>query len=100
MITGRRGFNIYLLIGLGMFCVCGCRSTGDDKKKEVSTLRVNLEALRDMMDFSTEISVFRGQPITLHVDKSPLLSEIDVVHADVVEDRGGFFLQIQFDRHG
>jgi hypothetical protein len=100
MIIGRSRFNIYFLLFAAAVAATGCHTAKSEKDKQIATIRVHLEVVPDMMDFSTKISVFREHPVSLYVDKSQLLTEIDVAGAQVVEDRGGFALQIQFTRHG
>jgi preprotein translocase subunit SecD len=103
MITGRNRFNIYLLISLAAVLACGCHTTGqgkDEKGKALSTLRIHLQTEPDIMDFSTQVPVYRSQPVLVTVDKSPFLTEANVSEARVVDVHGGFALQIQFDRQG
>jgi preprotein translocase subunit SecD len=101
MISDRGRFNIYfVLLFVALLAGNGCQTSRDSKDKQASTLHLHLEIVPEAMDFSTEISVFRAQPIKLFVDKAPFLTEVDVASAEVVDDRGGFAVQVQFDRHG
>lgn len=100
MKIGRNRFNIYLLLTLALILPCGCRTRGDDKDKVQATLRVHVEVVPASMDFSTTVPVYREKPVMVTVDKSPFVTEADVESAKVVDVRGGFDLQIQFDRRG
>ena len=103
MISGSGRFNIYLLCLL-VACASGCQSPekklAKKKEKQISTLAVHLEVIPDTMDFSRTIQVFRDKPVDVTIDKRPFLTELDVAEAKIVEDRGGWALQIQFVRHG
>ncbi len=99
MIRSSR-FNIYLLVlVVGVFCV-GCHSTGRKKNKELTALRIHVEARKDLAGRTTEVSVLRGDPIKLNVDRSPALTEVQIKDAKVVEVMGGFAIWLQFDRRG
>ena len=99
MTTGRTRFNICLLL-LAAVLAAGCQTHGK-KDKEVSTLRVHMETIPDMLSFSRTVEVFRAHPVSITVDTSPFLTEANVASAKVVEStNAGFDLQIHFDRRG
>ena len=52
------------------------------------------------MDFSIPVTVFRADPMTITIDKSPFLTEAFISEAKIVEDRGAFLMQIQFEQRG
>jgi hypothetical protein len=87
-------FNIILLLGL----VAGCQTA--DNQKEFTTITFHLEANPDGGWNSTAVPIYRENPIPINVEKSPFLDNRDVARADVVEEAGGFSLQIVFNRHG
>jgi preprotein translocase subunit SecD len=100
MVIGRNRFNIYLLLALAAAILAGCRTPSDRPDKRVATLRVHLEVTPTMMDFSRTVPVYRANPVLVTVDKSPFLTEADVASAKVVDVRGGFNLEIKFNRQG
>src|SRR5262249_31107448 len=68
---------------------------------DVATLRVHVEVIPDMTEFSTKASIFRESPVTVTVDKSPFLEEGNVSEAKIIDSPGGGFqLEIHFDQHG
>src|SRR4051812_16221544 len=99
MVTGRCRFNIYLLLAVATLFASGCQ-TSKKKKEKATTLAIHIEVQPTMMDFSTAISVLREHPISLHIDKSPFLTEIDVADAKVIDVVGGFALELEFTRRG
>lgn len=99
MSIGLGRFNIYL-------CCClvalssGCRTNKDGPEKRLATLRLHMESIPDSTDFTTSVAVFRKNPVDITVAKSPFITEANVSEAKVVEEMGGFALEIQFDRRG
>ncbi len=94
-------FNIYLALGLAALVVCGCQSSAERKaRRQLSSLRLHLEASRDGTSGSEPVPVYRNQPVMVNVTKVPFLTEHQVLAAKVVDVVGGFALRIQFDRQG
>lgn len=91
-------FNIYLL-ALACLAPLGCQ-TDLKGKKPVATLRLHLEVNRDGTDKNEPVPIFRENPIWINVEKSPFLTEVDVVEAKVIEELGGYSIQVRFERHG
>jgi hypothetical protein len=87
-------FNIILLLGLA----AGCR-TADDRK-EFSTIRFHMEANPEGGWTTVTAHIYRENSVPVPVEKSPFLDERDVARAAVMEELGGFYLQIEFNRHG
>jgi preprotein translocase subunit SecD len=103
MIIGRSRFNIYLL-SLLVTVASGCHTPKEkeeaNKEKQFSTLSLNIEVVPSSLDFSVDVPVFRGRPMTVTVDKDPFLTESQVSEAKVVDDQGGFVLEIKFEHRG
>jgi len=91
-------YNTYLVALL--ICVAGCQTPESKHKRQVSTLRVHLEVFADSSGSNKSVSIGRASPMTMIIQKEPFISESEVVSAHVVEDQGGFTLQIQMDEHG
>lgn len=100
-------FNTYLtllILALG----CGCKSTDSadkskDKKpskKEATTMTFNVEENADGSGRNSAIQVSRNEPFTVNVHKIPILTELEVKEASVVDVMGGFQIMLQFDRKG
>jgi preprotein translocase subunit SecD len=100
MITGRARFNLYLLVVLVTIAACGCRTHKDNKKKELATFRVYLEAGPQDTDRSVQIPIYRAHPFQMLVQNQPFLTEVQVASAKVVDALGGFDLQIQLNHEG
>ena len=94
-------FNIYLLVTLAAAVVCGCQSTAEKQsKKQLSTLRLHLEASPDGSKANEAIPVYRAHPVMVTVEKAPFLTEGDVAEARVVDSEGSFVLRIRFTHAG
>ncbi len=94
-------FKLYLLVPLAVVAVCGCQSSGLRKsKKQLSTLRLHLEAGRNGPKSNQAVPVYREKAIMVNIDKTPFLTEEQVSDAKVIDVVGGFALRIQFDHRG
>ena len=96
-------FNLYLLALVAVTLVA-CETTGSDPAKKttnLSTLRVHLESHPDpITGSSTQISIGREQPQTLHVSGA-MLGEINLLAAEIWDGNDGqFAIHLQFDRTG
>jgi preprotein translocase subunit SecD len=94
-------FNIYLLVMLAAAVVCGCQSTGEKQsKKQLSTLRLHLEASSNGARGNEAVPVYRAHPVMVNVEKVPFLTEGDVAGATVVDSEGSFVLRVRFKHAG
>ena len=101
MIVRRARFNFYFIIVLGVTAlVAGCQSEQRKRNKIYSTLRLHLEMNPESTGRSTSIQVYREHPVMLTIDKVPFLNETSVEKAKVVEEQGGFAIQVKFDKEG
>lgn len=104
----RIGFNIYLLLLAGL--LAGCQSSGSKpatesgkkkpSRKEGSTLRFHYVINPDGTERCLPITVYRSNPMTFHIDRTPFLWEASVTRASVVTNLGSYGLRIEFDRQG
>jgi hypothetical protein len=98
-------FNTYLLAGV---LLLGCKSPqakmdsseSRKQKKELSTLRLHLEAFNDSSGRTQPVPILRAAPVMVNVLKSSFLDERDVLRATLKDSTGGFVIQIQFNDHG
>jgi hypothetical protein len=100
MITGRRRFNLYLLVALATVLAAGCRTHKDNKSKELATLRIHLESGIDDTSRTKKVPIYRASPVDLTVEQDAFITEAHVASAKVADVLGGFDLQIQLNRQG
>ena len=94
------GFLGLLLFALALTLVAGCGTSEERKrKKEVSNLRIHVESDAST-DHSSAISVIRAAPIRLNVEREPVLDERQVESAILVDQLGGFVVEIKLTRQG
>ncbi|MEY4387734.1 MAG: hypothetical protein RLY20_3017 [Verrucomicrobiota bacterium] len=98
MNIATRRFNLYLLALLGAAFITACASSKKEKQPETS-LRVHTEATSTTA-FTKKVSLLEQSPIDLVVDQSPLLSDLDVDSASVVNSLGGYAIVIKFNKRG
>jgi hypothetical protein len=100
MMIQRERFNIYLLLGLLLAMICGCRTVESKQQKALSTLRVHIQAGADLPNRSQPVPIYRDNPFQINIEKDPVLTEANVSEARVIEAVGGFAISIRFERRG
>jgi hypothetical protein len=95
-------FNTYFIVALGcLLGACKSNSAGKKEEKEASTIRFHLEVNPDGTERNGPVPIHRTQPFYVNVEKSPFLTEFNVVKASAEDDGlGGFQFVIRFDRTG
>jgi hypothetical protein len=64
----------------------------------VAVLRVHVESEGSTVGSNKNISVFRSQPVSVNIVTDPILTEMDVIGARVMDTAGGgFALEIKFE---
>jgi hypothetical protein len=92
-----RRFNIYLALVVLLGLACGCQTT---KKTQTAALRVHIETSPDPTGSSLTISVLRSDPVLITIKREPILTEANIVQAKVIDNIGGFAIEIKFDENG
>ena len=97
MVIRPAQFNLYL--GLVLLALAtGCQ-TGD-KAKPMAILRVHMEVSPSETAMNSPVPVYRANPVMVNVDQNPILTESDIVSAELLDVPGGFVIQVRFDPHG
>lgn len=91
-------FNFNLLATVMLVLVWGCAH--EPVKKISASLRLHQEMRADASGRAVTIEIFRAQPFSLTIDKSPVLTESNVKNVEVVDTMGGFALRVLFDKKG
>ncbi|HYV27501.1 MAG TPA: hypothetical protein VFA77_08215 [Candidatus Eisenbacteria bacterium] len=94
-----RVFNIYLLALVCAFALA-CQTTDQKKKKELSSMSLHREVNPDSTGRSEPVPILREHPIYVNVEKDAFLHEAYFTSASVVEQPGGFAIQIQLNPRG
>ena len=93
-------FNTYLLLAAAVLCIVGCETPESKQKKEISNLRIHLQVNADGTKSYELVSVFRASPVMINIGKSPLLTELHLSSAKLLDVMGGYSIQLQFNRAG
>jgi hypothetical protein len=105
MMLRAKAFNIYFCLALAITLATACKTTPADQQKKkdkklATVLRLHLEMRPDNAGHTETISVIRGSPVQISVQKSPFLDEANIAEAFIVESMGGFSISLKFDRRG
>lgn len=94
-----RRFNLYLLLLTLAFSACGCFTT--KKKPELlGTVRIHVERPKNVPGRGSTISVVRADPVLVTVSAAPVLTEANLIQADLIDSPGGFAVRLRFDETG
>jgi len=95
MKANMRQFNLFLAL-MALAVLCGCQT--DKKNKEVSALRMHIEANTGVVGTTQAVSVPpRDDPVLITIEKEPILTEASLIQSRVIDSHGGIAIQIQFD---
>ena len=94
-------FNIYLCFAVAMaLLVTGCHSSEKKKKKDMTMIELHLEVNPDGASDNKPVPIFREHPIYVNVEDAAFVDTPDVESARIVEDMGGFMIQLKFNWRG
>ena len=93
-------FNVYLLLTLAAAALCGCKTDESRRKDTFSTLKIQVEVNPEETKNSEVAAIGRHHPVLINVDPVPLLTQVHVKSAKVVDTPGGFALTVEFGRKG
>jgi hypothetical protein len=91
-------FNLYLLLLL-MFSLAfdGCATSKKKKHEPLGGIRVHIENSANAAGEGQTVSVLRADPVLVTIAKDPVLTEADLLRADLIETPGGFSIELKFD---
>lgn len=93
-------FNLYLVGVIGLLAV-SCKTAEERERDKAAThLSVYVESQAYPDGRNQTAQVYRKDPVTVYVDRTPFLNTGNVEQAAVVDDWGGFHVQIKLDRRG
>lgn len=94
-------FNIYLCCALGFLLFTGCQTMGGKKdKKELTTIELHLEVNQDGASDNGPVPIGRDSLFQVNVDKAPFTDTANVIEAKLMDEVGGFVIQLKFDLTG
>jgi hypothetical protein len=107
IMNGRLGgfnTNLWLLALLGLAAGCQTEGTYESNEKntakQLTSIRFHIQTSADGTGRSLEVPVFRSRPVLLTIDRNAFLSEENVTKAEIVDELGGFSIQVALDTQG
>jgi len=94
-----RRFNIILQFIVILILAVGC-VTGKKADKNLGVLRLYIESAGNVLDSSRDVSVLRSEPLLVTIAAQPVLTEANIVAAKLLENDGGFAVEVKFDEVG
>jgi hypothetical protein len=93
-------FNIFFALLMVGTVLCGCKTDKktEKKSKEISVLRVHLQANQNTVGATVPVTLLRSNPVSVTIAHDPILTEADVLGARIIDTPGGFAVEIQFDQ--
>jgi hypothetical protein len=91
-------FNLHFVVLLALLAPACSSPEARARKKEIANLRVHLEGRRNIMEPGPKATFRSGEAIDIQPDL--VLTDGSLVSAEIVDNPAGFFLKLNFDRHG
>ena len=96
-------FNTYLCV-LAWLALGGCATTDQSKetnpKKQLTAMRLHCETVQGGSTPGLEVPIWRARPVLVPIDRDAFVTEANVLAAAVVDQAGGFAIEIKLDRQG
>jgi preprotein translocase subunit SecD len=95
----RRRFNLYLLPLAAGLLLSGCALwPHHDKDRGVGIVRIHVESDSKAAGATQNINLLRSQPVTVNIATTPILTEADIIGAEMFDTGGGgFAVQLRFE---
>jgi preprotein translocase subunit SecD len=98
-----RRFNLFLGLAFLLAPLCGC-SYFEKKDEPTAAMRIHIELAPDnaggTMSAGETVSVFRTDPLSVTIDKDPIVTEANLVAAKLISTPDAPAIEIRFDENG
>ena len=98
-----RQFNLFLALALLPALFCGCSMFGS-RNEPLAGMRVYMEVAPGAVvaggNETKTVSVLRSSPVTVTIDKDPVLTEANLVAAKVIRTPDAPAIEVRFDENG
>jgi preprotein translocase subunit SecD len=95
-------FNLFFVLTILLVPLCGCALFGK-KDEPVAAMRIHMEAAPDSGATGNPVqtvTVLRAAPVQVTIDKSPILTEANLVAAKVISTPDAPAIEVRFDENG
>lgn len=94
-------FNVYLCGWLLLASASsGCAWFHSKPPQALGAVRVHIESPPGPENQTQAVSILRADPVLVTILKDPVVTEADLLRANLVESPGGFFIELRFDSIG
>jgi preprotein translocase subunit SecD len=98
-----RRFNLFLALAVLLAPLCGCKYL-EERNEPTAAMRIHIELAADnaagSMSAGQTVSVFRADPVTVTIDKDPILTEANLLAAKVISTPAAPAIEVRFDENG
>lgn len=91
-------FNLYLLATLLAF-TDGC-ATPAKKSAKIGIIRVHVASSANLPGTGQTVQILRSQPVLVPISNDPVVTEVNLIAATLIEAPGGFAVSVRFDETG
>jgi preprotein translocase subunit SecD len=98
-----RRFNLFLSLALLLVPLCGCSMLGLKQNQPTAAMRVHIELASDATaapGTAQTVSVLRSSPVSVTIDKDPVLTEANLVAAKLISTPDAPAIEVRFDENG
>lgn len=99
----RPRFNLFLALIILLTGLCGC-ATWFKSDKPVATIRVHIEvapgSVASSANTAETISVLRADPVQVAIDKTPVVTEQDLIAVRMINTPVAPAIEVRFDESG
>ncbi len=96
-----RLFNIYFMSFMTLtLATSGCASWHHKPKEPVGAVRIHVESPATIASQTHTVSVLRADPVVVRIGNDPILTETDLLRAQILHNPGGFYVELVFDEIG
>jgi preprotein translocase subunit SecD len=98
-----RRFNLFLALAVLLVPLCGCQYL-KHRNEPTGALRIHIEIaganVAGSLGAGQTVSVFRSDPVSVTIDKDPILTEANLVAAKVISTPDAPAIEMRFDENG
>ena len=98
-----RRFNLYLAFVL-ILPLAGCTFFKDEfgkkKAEKAAAIRIHIESPVSVPGKTRTVSVLRSTPLAVTIDDEPILTEANLLAAELVDTYGSYSVHLRFDETG
>lgn len=98
-------FNLFLALAVLLVSLCGCALFGK-KDQPIAAMRVHVENVAAAQSWTgagnpmETVTVLRAAPVQVTIDKTPILTEGNIIAAKIISTPDSPAIEVRFDENG